>query len=85
MALRAELSTEREKNEAELRNRTMVEEELRGEISWLKTDREAFQNKTRVFEQGNTLSRNVFSNSGSTHKPIVASYYGSEQMEEIDS
>eukprot|EP01051_Picozoa_sp_SAG22_P022414 SAG22_NODE_5356_length_1029_cov_6.416129_2_plen_80_part_01 len=34
--------------EVELRNKTLVEEELRGEISWLKKDREAFQNKTRV-------------------------------------
>eukprot|EP01051_Picozoa_sp_SAG22_P007823 SAG22_NODE_565_length_9046_cov_142.250475_11_plen_163_part_00 len=36
--------------QAELRNKTLVEEELRGEISWLKKDREAFQNKTRVVE-----------------------------------
>eukprot|EP01052_Picozoa_sp_SAG31_P015179 SAG31_NODE_968_length_10678_cov_4.493619_3_plen_625_part_00 len=36
--------------EAELRNETLVEEELRGEISWLKSDRDAFQNETRVVE-----------------------------------
>eukprot|EP01051_Picozoa_sp_SAG22_P015728 SAG22_NODE_2099_length_3016_cov_3.513198_1_plen_818_part_00 len=36
--------------EAGLRNKTLVEEELRGEISWLKSDRDAFQNKTRVVE-----------------------------------
>eukprot|EP01050_Picozoa_sp_SAG11_P031588 SAG11_NODE_9883_length_872_cov_3.011643_1_plen_176_part_00 len=28
----------------------VLEEDLRGEISWLKRDREAFQNKTRVVE-----------------------------------
>eukprot|EP01052_Picozoa_sp_SAG31_P040557 SAG31_NODE_5901_length_2264_cov_2.354273_1_plen_395_part_10 len=36
--------------EAELRNKTLVEEELRGEISWLKKDRDVFQNKTRAIE-----------------------------------
>ena len=39
-------------------NRTrVVEAELRGEISWLKTDRDAFQNKTRVVEADNAALR----------------------------
>eukprot|EP01052_Picozoa_sp_SAG31_P020340 SAG31_NODE_1524_length_8006_cov_11.768812_3_plen_703_part_00 len=36
--------------EAELRNKTLVEEELRGEITWLKKDRDALENKTQVIE-----------------------------------
>jgi hypothetical protein len=36
--------------EAELRNKTLVEEELRGEVSWLKKDMDAFHNKTRAVE-----------------------------------
>eukprot|EP01052_Picozoa_sp_SAG31_P049515 SAG31_NODE_10884_length_1087_cov_1.907895_1_plen_293_part_10 len=36
--------------EAALQSKTLVEEELRGEISWLKQDRDVFQNKTRAIE-----------------------------------
>eukprot|EP01051_Picozoa_sp_SAG22_P003871 SAG22_NODE_196_length_15552_cov_971.604543_3_plen_537_part_00 len=43
--------------EQELRNKTLVVEELRGEIGWLKKDRDAFQNKTRVFEEENAALR----------------------------
>eukprot|EP01051_Picozoa_sp_SAG22_P007238 SAG22_NODE_502_length_9704_cov_23.436439_5_plen_637_part_00 len=47
---------------AELRNKTLVEEELRGEISWLEKDRDAFHNKTRAveaeFRRENTLLQN---------------------------
>eukprot|EP01051_Picozoa_sp_SAG22_P023261 SAG22_NODE_5926_length_929_cov_22.368675_1_plen_285_part_10 len=47
------------KNEnAKLQNRTqVVEAELRGEISWLKRDRDAFQNKTQVVEEENAALR----------------------------
>eukprot|EP01051_Picozoa_sp_SAG22_P017438 SAG22_NODE_2690_length_2307_cov_46.005435_1_plen_633_part_10 len=49
----AELQNRTQVVEAELRNKTLVEEELRGEIRWLKKDRDAFQNKTRVVEAEN--------------------------------
>eukprot|EP01051_Picozoa_sp_SAG22_P010674 SAG22_NODE_973_length_6217_cov_52.971723_3_plen_1437_part_00 len=42
--------TELKEVKTELRNKTLVEEELRDEISWLKKDRESFQNKTRAVE-----------------------------------
>eukprot|EP01052_Picozoa_sp_SAG31_P019609 SAG31_NODE_1437_length_8339_cov_26.148058_7_plen_371_part_00 len=41
----------------DLQNKTLVDDELRGEIRWLKADREAFQNKTRVMEAENTAVR----------------------------
>eukprot|EP01050_Picozoa_sp_SAG11_P006696 SAG11_NODE_530_length_8718_cov_12.724910_2_plen_1534_part_00 len=36
--------------EMELQNKALVEEDLRGEIEWLKRDREAFKNNTHAFE-----------------------------------
>eukprot|EP01050_Picozoa_sp_SAG11_P041366 SAG11_NODE_18502_length_489_cov_0.905128_1_plen_96_part_10 len=53
----AAMVTKMEGLEAELRNKTLVEEELRGEISWLKKDRDAFQNQTRAVEAENAALR----------------------------